>query len=134
MVSGAAPHRFLVSRELLVLICLLLPLDLVFLLMNRSKTLCLSIPMMRVSVQMDVCGRNVTYWCSGKRFTVCTTEEERAEIFDAVFDAAIKVGINVQQYQWFQDNLTSTAHGPIRRQGTSQQMSWNSSPKDGYEM
>jgi hypothetical protein len=60
MVSGAATHRFLVSHELLVLICPLLPLDLVCLLMNRSKILCLSIPMMRVSVQMDVCDRSGT--------------------------------------------------------------------------
>jgi hypothetical protein len=90
--------------------------------------------MMRVSEQMDLCGRNGTDQCSGKKFTVCTTEEERAEIFDAVFDAAIKVGVNVQQYQWFQDNLTTTAHGPIRRIDTSQQMSWGYSPKDGYQM
>jgi hypothetical protein len=53
-------HRYLVSHELLVLICLLLLLASVCLLMNRSKILCLSIPMMRVSVQMDVCGRNGT--------------------------------------------------------------------------
>jgi hypothetical protein len=83
---------------------------------------------------MDVCGRNGTDWCSGKKFTVCTTVEERAEIFDAVFHAAIKVGVNVQQYQWGQNNLTTTAHGPIRRQGTQSTLTWGMSPDDGYKM
>jgi hypothetical protein len=83
---------------------------------------------------MDVFHRNGTEWCSDNQFTTCTTAEDRADIFDAVFHAGIKAGVNVQQYQWGQRNLTSTARGPIRRQDTQGQSVYGGSPDEGYAM
>ena len=85
---------------------------------------------MRVSVQLNVCCRNGIDWCLGNDFTACTTADERAKIFQAVFDAGIKTGVNIQQYQWGQRNLTHLPHGPIRRQA---QNTIGTSPDDGYE-
>ncbi len=111
----------------------LLPLPpLVCLPMNRKKDSCPSIPMMKVSVQLNVCCRNETNWCSENDFTTCTTADDRADIFDAVFGAGIKAGVNVQQYQWGQRNLTSIPRGPIRRQDPEEQNTLGTSYDDGY--
>ena len=130
--SGAAPYRYLASREFLDSENLLPLLRLVCLSMNREKNSCPSIPMMKVSVKLNVCYCNGTDWCSGNDFTTCTTEAERARILTAVFDAGIKAGVNVQQYQWGQRNLTSIPRGPIRRQGPQDQNTLTSSFNDGY--
>ena len=90
--------------------------------------------MKRVSVQMDLCRRNGTDWCSGKKFTVCTTVDQRADIFDKVFGAGIDVGVNIEQYMWGQRGLSSTARGPIRRQVPEGQVPQGSSPDDGHGM
>ena len=87
---------------------------------------------MKVSVQLNVCCRNGTDWCSENDFTTCTTVDDRADIFDAVFGAGIKAGVNVQQYQWGQRNLTSFYRGSIRRQDPEEQNTLSSSYDDGY--
>ena len=130
--SGAAPYRCLASRESLDSENLLPLLPLVCLSMSREKNSCPSIPMMKVSVKLNVCYRNGADWCSGNEFTTCTTAEERARILTAVFDAGIKAGVNVQQYQWGQRNLTSIPRGPIRRQDPEEQTALTSSYDDGY--
>ena len=75
------------------------------------------------------CG-NGSDWCLGKDFTFCTTAEERAEIFEAVLDAGIRTGVNVQQYQWGQRNITHLPRGPIRRQMENMV---GVTPRDGFE-
>ena len=81
-------------------------------------------------MQLGVCRCNRTDWCLENEFATCSTPEDLADILDAVFHAAIKSGVNVQQYQWGQRNLTSTAHGPVRRQEGQNVL--GSSPDDGY--
>ena len=88
--------------------------------------------MMKVSVQLNVCCRNGTDWCSETDLTTCTTVNDRADIFDAVFGAGIKAGVNVQQYRWGQRNLTSIPRGPIRRQDPEEQNTLSSSYDDCY--
>ena len=83
-------------------------------------------------MQLNVCCCNGTDWCLGKDFTTCTTADERADIFDAVFGAGVKAGVNVQQYQWGQSHLTHLPHGPIRRQDSEEQNTIGTSPDDGY--
>ena len=81
---------------------------------------------------MNVCGRDKTDWCSGKEFTACSSAGDRADIMFTVFQAGVRSGVNIQQYQRGQRNLTSiTAHGPIRRQA---QWTAGSSPNEGYAM
>ena len=54
---------------------------------------------MRVSVQMNVCRRNRTDWCSEKEFTACSSADDRADIMFTVFQAGARSGVNIQQYQ-----------------------------------
>jgi len=78
-----------------------------------------------------MCYRNGTDCCSEKEFSFCTTEEEQGKILDAVFNAAIKAGVNVQQYQWGQKGLNSNPSGPVRRQETDDEVTITQSPDDG---
>ena len=100
--------------------------------MSREKNSCPSIPMMKVSVYLNVPRRNGTDWCSENDFTTCTTADDRAEILHAVFGAGIEAGVNVKQYQWGQRNLTSIPRGPIRWQDPEEQNTLETSYDDGY--
>ena len=83
-------------------------------------------------MQMNMHRRDRTDWCSGNEFTACSSADDRAEIMFTVFQAGVRSGVNVQQYQRGQRNLTSFTYGQIHRRQMQAELS--SSNDDGHAL
>ena len=79
-----------------------------------------------------MCRRDRADWCSGNEFIACSSADDRAEIMFKMFQAGIRSGVNVQQYQRGQRNLTSFAYERIHRRQT--QANLGSSNDDGHAL